>query len=355
MLVQLRLADDAAVPGLPPPGAGVEAVRDGRQLLVSGDAARLRRLLVALVAADAAGLPEDEDPPGAAGSPDPVFTAETPAGVAFDAVVVAGLSHLLTNRGAARAGVMEGVHQVRVAVRRLRSALVLFEPVLEPLAAHRFEAELKRFGSLFGAARDWDVFCEETLPGGLPDVADWRELLLTAAEPRRRDAHAGLAEALDGRAFAALVAGLLAWAGEAAVAADTGSVASHAPVMLDRLATEVHRRGRHVRDGSDAQLHRLRKAFKKLRYGAEFLQPAFPAATADPFLAGCRKLQAVLGRFNDASAGAGLAVQLAGNGRTELLPGVSLLHRRLRREEVDARTRLHAAWRAFARQEPFWR
>ena len=83
---------------------------------------------------------------------------------AFREIVAAGLGHLLANQPAAGAGDPEGVHQMRVAIRRLRSALVLFETHLEPHVTARFEAELKRFGRVLGEARDWDVFCLETLP-----------------------------------------------------------------------------------------------------------------------------------------------------------------------------------------------
>ena len=78
---------------------------------------------------------------------------------AFREIVAAGLGHLLANQPAAAAGDPEGVHQMRVAIRRLRTALVLFETHLEPHATARFEAELKRLGRVLGEARDWDVFC----------------------------------------------------------------------------------------------------------------------------------------------------------------------------------------------------
>ena len=79
-------------------------------------------------------------------------------------IVANALSHLLVNRAAALAGDAEGIHQTRIAIRRLRSALRLFEPRLEPHAVSLFQDELQRLGRAIGDARDWDVFCVEMLP-----------------------------------------------------------------------------------------------------------------------------------------------------------------------------------------------
>lgn len=53
---------------------------------------------------------------------------------------------------------------MRVALRRARAALKLFEPLLDASTVESFDAQLRRFGHLFGTARDWDVFCLEVLP-----------------------------------------------------------------------------------------------------------------------------------------------------------------------------------------------
>jgi inorganic triphosphatase YgiF len=79
-------------------------------------------------------------------------------------IVGDALGHLLANRAPALAGDMEGIHQVRVAIRRLRSALRLFDPRLEPHTLSLFQDELKRLGRVIGEARDWDVFCDEMVP-----------------------------------------------------------------------------------------------------------------------------------------------------------------------------------------------
>src|ERR1700712_2177318 len=81
----------------------------------------------------------------------------------FGCIIDSGLDHLMDNRAAALAGNPEGVHQMRIAIRRLRTALVMFEPCLAPGAADRFQTELQRLGRVLGEARDWHVFSEEVL------------------------------------------------------------------------------------------------------------------------------------------------------------------------------------------------
>jgi triphosphatase len=49
--------------------------------------------------------------------------------------------------------------------------LQLFEPYLDADGARRFKETLRTYGEVLGAARDWDVFCLETLPAAMPDLS----------------------------------------------------------------------------------------------------------------------------------------------------------------------------------------
>lgn len=73
----------------------------------------------------------------------------------------------------------------------------------------RFDAELQGLGRLFGAARDWDVFCLQTLPAammGLPAERIWD--LKQVAEVERQVAYAAVVEALRGHHFTAMILGV---------------------------------------------------------------------------------------------------------------------------------------------------
>jgi inorganic triphosphatase YgiF len=277
----------------------------------------------------------------ATGAPPPVHKPEDldldgglTGAAAAQAIVDAVLGHMLANVPAARAGRHEGVHQVRVAIRRLRAALRLLQPCLERRAYRRFDGELRRLGQVFGEARDWDVFALETLPAAERDApgADHVRLLGAAAAARREAAHTAVRIELASAGFTGLVLGLAAWVDEgAATPALLGDavlgqrVETIAPALLDRLADSVAKRGRHLGRASGEDLHRLRKALKKLRYGVEFLEGVYRHRSVRWYLNSCKVLQEQLGTVNDAAMTGHLAERLAADGTAGLAVAVAAL------------------------------
>jgi inorganic triphosphatase YgiF len=95
----------------------------------------------------------------------PIVHDESPTlEVLIEAVVRSCLDQIASNALPACDGDdPEGVHQMRVGVRRLRSALSVFDTVLPALHLERLRTELKWLGGELGEARDLDVFSEEFL------------------------------------------------------------------------------------------------------------------------------------------------------------------------------------------------
>ena len=281
----------------------------------------------------------------------------------FQRITDSLLGHFLVNQPAALAGATEGIHQMRVAIRRLRAHLVLFAPYLEPHARGRFENELQRVGRVFGEARDWDVFCTEILPNIQETVhaSTWLHLLHGPAELRRQSAHVEFRRECAAPTFSALV---LSFAGWAADGADTpellGSeelrqpLAELAPGLLDALDQKVQRRGRHVGEASDPELHALRKSLKKLRYGVEFLGSLFPDQERQRFQHRCEALQGTLGAVQDAAMAVSLAESLAAGPRIDLAPAIGLLAQASGRRRRDALHDLSADWLDFLAEPRFW-
>ncbi len=274
------------------------------------------------------------------------------AGDAFRRIVAATLATLMANQPAAEAGAVEGVHQIRVAIRRLRAALVLFRPLLEPHAEARFTGELRRLGRVFGEARDWDVFCTETLAAAEQDgvASHWLALLRAPAASQRTAAHDRVTAELRGPAFTAVVLGLAAWADDTTVAVGDAAgtaLAAIAPDLVGRRAHAVRRRGRHLDQRSDAALHALRKALKKLRYSVAFLAPLAPHKAVKQYLHGCKALQKHLGALNDAVTAVAMAERLGGDRQAELTPAVGALADWASARQVQARQRLQKDWRRF--------
>ena len=102
------------------------------------------------------------------------------------------LDHLLRNERAGRAGDAEGIHQMRVAMRRLRAVLATFAPLLPPQPRRWASDELRWLADVLGEARDLDVFASSLLAparAGLPASSEF-ERLAKAIERRRRSAQA---------------------------------------------------------------------------------------------------------------------------------------------------------------------
>ena len=285
------------------------------------------------------------------------------AAQAFAGATTIALGQLLANMPAAAAGAAEGVHQMRVAIRRLRAALLLFRPCLEPHARRRFEAELRRLGRVFGETRDWDVFCLEVLADATTDQASngWASLLVPAARDRRREAHAAFATALHAPAFTALTLGLAAWAEDGrdrpallGAPALERKLTRLTPRLLDRLARKVDRRGRHIATLAGPELHALRKSLKKLRYGIDCVATLYPKKAVKGYVRACKELQQALGDINDTSMALALADHLTEGERADLAPAVAALAHHLAGRRQRAFEHLGRAWGEFTGAERFW-
>ena len=286
------------------------------------------------------------------------------AAEAFRHMVGATLDALLANQPAAAAAGMEGVHQMRVSLRRLRAALALFRPCLAEEKEALFTESLRALGRVLGAARDWDVFCEETLPllarDGLP--APLLEALRGPAERERQAAHALLATELAGTGLTRLVLGLTAWAedpgalgGPAEEDEEDGGMdrplAELAPELGERLHRRVRRRGRRIRHRSDEALHDLRKALKRLRYAVEFMAPLHRKKRVEAYLDRCKDLQEQLGALNDASMAVHLTERLAASDES-LAPALDAVRGWAGQRRAKALEELPSAWRRFKRATP---
>ena len=252
------------------------------------------------------------------------------------------------------------VHQMRVATRRLRSALAILKhvaafPDLKPLSAG-----LRVTASCLGAARDWDVFLGETadrLRAAFPEDGRFRALLATARR-RRQAAYIELRAHLAGAAFRELQVGLACasvlrpW--ERGAAPDPRLHQDTAPFAAAALAHQVKRvrhAGRDLAALPLPALHELRKDCKRLRYTAEFFLPLFPEKPARRFVRHLSALQEELGMLNDGATAAGLMAHL---GRAERSHAAGLVEGFVAAGALVSRTRVGHAWRRFRKAEPFW-
>jgi CHAD domain-containing protein len=202
----------------------------------------------------------------------------------------------------------DSVHQMRVASRRLRSALQTFRSVLPPDSTEHLRAELKWLGEVLGQARDGEVLIGH-VQGLLEQVPPDLVLGPVPASvtgylaPRQAAARRAAVRALDSPRYLALLDEL-----DALIAAPPATEAAAGPARslradVRRAYRRLRKRARHARGRPagpelDTALHETRKAAKRARYAADALAPSAGPA-AEQFAAQMKHLQSVLGDHHD--------------------------------------------------------
>jgi CHAD domain-containing protein len=269
------------------------------------------------------------------------------------------VSQFRTNTAPAEAGNAEGIHQMRVALRRLRSIFVLFAPCCDHKATRHLNMAIREMGAPLGIARDWDVFAIQTLPQAMKDDVgeDLLAELARMAQIRREKAHAMVRRLIHGEPLSVLVRDIEIWVTEgkwrtAGSEAATTPVLQLLPALLDRMLRKVEKRAKALSHLSAKELHPLRKSIKKLRYSAEDAAVLFKRKRVDDFVKQCKTLQALLGEINDAATTARFIEELGNAGKSE---GACALLAWNERRCAHARSRLAPAWHKFHSADPFWR
>ncbi|WP_298878395.1 CYTH and CHAD domain-containing protein [uncultured Bradyrhizobium sp.] len=231
---------------------------------------------------------------------------------AFSEILRSCLLHLLQSLPAAEDGRdPEGMHQLRVALRRLRSAFDLMRSVVSVAKLDLMRAEAKWLAGSLSGARDWDVFRQDTLrtvADGCPSVAGF-DALGALADERRASCYEAARLALADRRCQSFVIGLGAWIEARGWRSDVTPeglaqlaepAINFARNILSTQHAKVLKRGRKFKSLPTEERHRVRLAAKKLRYVADFLLPLCGhAKSAKRFSRRLTDLQQELGVYND--------------------------------------------------------
>lgn len=215
--------------------------------------------------------------PRAAADPDvmPIaVTPKDPASLAVRAALAAGVSRLIGNDAATRLGDVEGLHQMRVAARRLRSDLRTFRRLVDPAWAAGLSDELRWLGALLGTVRDADVQIErvEAMAGDLePDLGP----LLERFRRRREEGRAALLEGLAGERYVNLLDRLVDAVRDPLVTARAERPVSRAlPPLVERAWKRLAPEAQSLHRGApDDRYHAVRIKVKRVRYAAEAVAP----------------------------------------------------------------------------------
>jgi CHAD domain-containing protein len=258
---------------------------------------------------------------------------------------------------------IEGVHQMRVATRRIRAALSAFKFLVQPDAREVFSREFKWLARVLGDVRDMDV-CLENLRGYVMEIpADDANCLeayrLHLAEQRKR-ARRELIACLSGVRYRRLVSDFseylkLGLSAESPSSHEFDSIRESAVRLIGKQYKRVLRQGRSItRQSPDQELHALRIECKRLRYRFEFFRSTY-RSSLNPFIKSLKTLQNVLGEFQDAQVATqqltehAQCVPMESGNRGQLLALGQLIDSQ-RRHAWDRRKRFHKTWKRFDRR-----
>ncbi|MDQ5911428.1 MAG: hypothetical protein QG599_3525 [Pseudomonadota bacterium] len=229
---------------------------------------------------------------------------------AFIAIISGCLRHAEANRPAVLDGQVEGVHQMRVAFRRLRSGLKIFRPLIPRDASVRLVEDLRWLNGFLGPARDWDVFLEEGMAPIFAHFPHKTSLLRfqNQAGLLRERHHQALQDALRQPHYPLLLQRFTDWLDQRVWRKGlsdelrerlTEPVLDFATPLLERDHRRVVKRGSRFTKLSAEQRHTLRIRIKEMRYALDFFASLYSGSAVKLMSNTLSRLQDCLGVMND--------------------------------------------------------
>ena len=237
-----------------------------------------------------------------------------PAKAAFQLIAFACLKQIVANKPVILAGDPEGIHQMRVGLRRLRAAISLFSDIVTDAKTPDIKAELKWLTNELGPAREFEVFLTRVVaPLGKQHarLAGMRGLSHDLAD-QREAAIARALTAVSSQRFRELTLNCAAWLeiGDWREPNDKRSrdrceeaIEAFARAQLKRCWKKIRKQGRQLAKLDPHARHKLRIRIKKLRYATEFYKAVFSGKKKEKrratFLSALKDMQEYFGELND--------------------------------------------------------
>ena len=259
---------------------------------------------------------------------DPDLSAEMNAGRAFTLICRACLRHLVVNEPATIRRNGEALHQMRIAVRKLRAAISFFSGVVSDDRVGTIKTELRWFAQELAPARDLDAFLIEALnPLRKQHKNEPGLVSISKMFARRRlQGYRRAQDAVQSARFRALVLDTAEWveAGPWSMSEDPAMqgcrempIKIYAAEQLSLRRKKIRRRGAKIGRLSPEQLHGLRIQVKKARYAVEFFSSVYDgkksAKRCKKVVSSLRQLQNCLGGLNDIVTRKGLCAEIIAN------------------------------------------
>jgi triphosphatase len=254
----------------------------------------------------------------------------------------------------------EAVHQMRVALRRLRAFLALLKRKASITGLEEIAGQAKALAGVLGEGRDFDVFREalEQAPALSLGAEPSFIALIKAVELRRHQARKAARVALAAPAttqFMRALRHLIAerpWRESLKGCEAEGSARVFAVQALNRLHRRAMSKGEGLEDLPPEQRHQARIALKKIRYGAEFFQSLFARKRVHDYVRHLAAAQDLLGEENDRATAARILCEIE---NAETAPAIWFLRGWSAAAASLGESKSAEASRRLKKLEPFWR
>ena len=227
-----------------------------------------------------------------------------PAGLAVRSAIAQGVRRVITSDPLARLGEVEGVHQMRVGARRIRSDLRTFSPLVNENWREEITAELKWLADTLGEVRDLDVQ-QARLRSEAKDLGESFATIFAEMVKRRTSARAAMEAALTSDRYKELLERLIEAAQEPALTTAAAKPCEEVlPPLVESVWNNLKKHARELsRNSSDESFHAVRIRAKRTRYAAEAVGPALGKKSKDALLFAdlAAAVQEELGSHQDAT------------------------------------------------------
>jgi len=280
---------------------------------------------------------------------------------------IEGFKHLIANEDCVLIqNHVEGVHQMRVALRRMRALLSTFKPQLPKGCYEDLSDHLKTAGLALSPARDLDVFIGEILFGVTsPHKEDQAalEFMREKALKHRTKAYKRAKALIHSEAYAHLLSEILHWFGSTPWIVEGNNplarpASETAQSVLSGHHTHLLTLGQEIAKMSSPHRHKLRIALKKARYAALSFAPLYENHQTSQYLRPLAALQDSLGHLNDLAMAQDIITSLRrgarGSHAKALKRASALVEGWYDQAQPDRERALRVAWDAFTKAKPFW-
>lgn len=230
----------------------------------------------------------------------------------FATILRSNFATLVTWEPVARQGEdIEGVHQMRVVLRRMRSAFNIFRKAIPHSITGPISEEMRWAANTFGPARDRDVFIAETLQPmvDLIPLPEGEQAMAALAQRYRDEAYTQVRGLLSSDRYREFKGSFGRWIaergwrdgewGDVSPKGLESNIVPFATRALSGRMTQTLARGVRIAEMSETERHMLRIDCKKLRYATEFFNPLFDRRQMESFSLALKDLQGLLGIQND--------------------------------------------------------